>query len=144
MFKGSDGKNEAEHDHDFNRVHDAQLHDTHELSYEKCFKISRPPYKLHIEFFRFFPYSSPTRSRQSGAPIRGGSEPDRAAGIFPVNPCVPTSRNTLRSHYAQIWAFSDFESNLQALGRSYVHGGYSNRSGSGFYVRLLKRFNFKS
>ena len=32
-LKGSNENNEESHDHDFNRVHEAQLHDTHEFAY---------------------------------------------------------------------------------------------------------------
>ena len=76
-------------------------------------------------------------------PQFGASGTEGLIAVSFLNPCVPTSRNTLRSHYAQIWAFSDFESNLQAIGCIYEHGGYTNKSGSGFYVRAFKGFNFK-
>ena len=33
-----------------------------------------------------------------------------------INPCVPSSRNTLRSHCCQIRQKSDFKSELQAIG----------------------------
>ena len=49
------------------------------------------------------------------------------------NLCVPTSHNTLRSHWNQIWCNSDYESELQAIGSV----------GHPFLVRLYKTFNFK-